>query len=227
MTEHEVTEVFQAKYIPQQTPPKPEHLSHGSMKATITSYPPLGQVTIVPPGKQHFTISIELDESRASAPWQVALYYTTKSRKWEEKILEKSQNSSGNLPYFLLQDVQKEGFSPSRIYFYGTLDLDANVVFTVKFRADANQDWRWVKDGQGVEDGNLIVKSSAIAVPIYDDLANLIGDLNPAFKSEKVRSQTPNTSVWSIGAPIVAAIGDDSAFADVSFGNPWHGEYLK
>ncbi|KAI9743585.1 MAG: hypothetical protein M1818_002900 [Claussenomyces sp. TS43310] len=226
MDSHETTEVFQAEYIPKQTPPKTEYLvEKGNMRASLSSYPPLGEVTVVPSAKVLFTVSLETDERRISEAWQVALWHSANNGSWKELALNRTTNNSARPA--ILQNVAKEGFSPHRIYFSGTLDIEENTSFTLKFRSRREQSWKWAKEQQGVQDGTIIVEQSWNAVDEIDDLEELIGELNPAFETKKVQSQTPNTSVWSLGASIAAARDDESTFADLKFGKPWKGAFIK
>jgi len=220
----EQTEVFQAKYIPKQTPTKAEHLFDGmTMKAMITSNPPLGQVTLLSEGTPLFTVLLETDESRTSDLWEVSIWYSPKGEDWVELPLKATDSNVVSI----VQCLKKQNSPTRQLYFSGALDIKTRTNFTIKFRAGPDQPWKWAKDQQGTSDGTLVLKIPAAAISNIENLNELIGDLNPVLEVTKVRSQTPNTSVWSVVAPVEAAKGDNSAFVKIKLGKPWYGDFLQ
>lgn len=207
----EQQEAFQTKYIPKQTKPKAVQLNGGEMKVNVVTYPPLGQVTVLNSKQAVFQVVLDVDSSKASDAWEVALWYS-QGGEWEEQLLKSGGQS------FTVQSYQK-----NCLHFSGILDVKAITNFTVKFRCAS--EWKWAKDNQGAQDGCIISRGSAtLAETKVDDL---IGDLNPAIEWEKVTSETPNTSVWSLTASIAGAKGDESAFSKMKLGRPWKGDFLK
>lgn len=217
----EQTEVFQAKFIPRQSDPRPEY--EEAMRVSITSYPPLGQVSVVNGIVAQFTVLLETDESRASGPWEVSLWHS-RGTEWFDTPLDLLKDPAV-FPTSLVTSSSNQGTSTS-LYFRGELQLDSVTNFTLKFRTDSDQPWKWVKDQQGARDGTVIA-NSRIVHSKTEELSDIVGDLNPVFKSDKVMSDTPNTSVWSVTAPAESANGDKSSFADIKFGKPWSGKILR
>lgn len=217
----EQTEVFQAKFIPRQSDPRPEY--EEAMRVSITSYPPLGQVSVVNGIVAQFTVLLETDESRASGPWEVSLWHS-RGTEWFDTPLDLLKDPAV-FPTSLVTSSSNQGTSTS-LYFRGELQLDSVTNFTLKFRTDSDQPWKWVKDQQGARDGTVIA-NSRIVHSKTEELSDIVGDLNPVFKSNKVMSDTPNTSVWSVTAPAESANGDKSSFADIKFGKPWSGKILR
>lgn len=208
-------EVFQAKYIPKQkTPPGPDS---PSMKAYISTFPPLGQVTLVDNNTTAFTACLEVDEARANQHWQVSLWHS-ESGEWHETPLERltiTARYPTNLP------VSKPGASLPKLFFRTSLPNRLPTSFTVKFRSGDEQSWKWAKEHQGVEDGVIIRRTVTSQDRISSNLRDYIEDLNPIFKSRHHLSQSPGTTLWSVDLPIEAADGEKPAIKDFKFGMPW------
>lgn len=215
-------EVFQAKWIPLQSDPRPE--PEGAMKISITSYPPLGQVSVVSGSVAHFTVLLETDESRANGPWELSLWHSN-GTEWFDTPLKLIKDSATVSVRLGITDSRNKS-SVRGLYFIADLELESATTFTIKFRTGADQPWKWVKDQQGTFDGTAI-PSSKILHSKTEELRDLVGGLNSIFKASKVASDTPNTSVWSVTAPAKPAEGDKSSFADVKFGKPWSGKILR
>lgn len=193
-----------------------------AMEATITSYPPLGQVTLINESMAAFVILLETDPSRASNLWEVSLWYSF-GEAWQESCLKPHSESPNNL----LSTLQTSaGVALHRLYFRVDLEISRAMVFTVKFRSGPDQTWKWVKDHQGSLDGTILSKSK-IPVTQSGNLSDYVEDLNPILETRKVISQSPNTTVWSITAPVSAANGEESAIVDLKFGLPWAGKILR
>jgi hypothetical protein len=213
-------DVFQSVYIPKQTPRKAYGLE--SMKAMITSYPPLGQVTLVEGTTTAFMILLETDKSRATDAWEVTLWHSS-GIGWRESQLKRVKDTTADLP-MVIQTSNETTFH--HLCFTTTIDVVSPMRFTVKFRTTPEQPWKWVKDQQGTLDGTILSKSM-IHKSRTEDLHDLIKDLNPVIEAKKVLSQSPGISVWSATAPVEAAAGEKSAMVDVKFGLPWAGEFLR
>ncbi|KAI9640029.1 hypothetical protein NHQ30_011591 [Ciborinia camelliae] len=213
-------EVFQAQYIPKQK--GPPTLNHPSMKAYISTYPPLGQLTTVPDFKQSDAITkvitalLEIDKSRTNEPWEVSLLYSN-GDQWVESPMEPIDKTS-SLPT-ILQTVAPLGLH--RLYFKTPLPFHPPKKFTVKFRSNSNQSWKLVKDHQGTQDGSIILRTVTTQENISSILSDYIENLNPALQVRNYRSQSPGTTLWSVQVPIEGAIGKESTIKDIKFGLPW------
>ncbi len=212
-------DVFQSVYIPKQTPRKA--YGDGSVEAMIASCPPLGQVTLVEGSTSAFVLLLETDKSRASDAWEVLLWHSD-GIEWRGTPFKPVRDPAADLPIV----IQTSNESAHYLYFTATVDVVSPMSFTVKFRNAPNQPWRWVKDQQGTLDGIVLSKPIAHSCRT-EELHDLIKDLNPIVEAKKVLSQSPNTSVWSVTAPVEAAAGEKSAMIDVKFGLPWAGEILR
>jgi hypothetical protein len=216
-------EVFQAKYIPRQAEPKPEHLLDGmSTKALITSWPPLAQVTEVSNAQVKFTVLLDTDETGFSTAWDVAVCYSSDT-EWREVPL--SPAPAGATEHFA--DLHKAEQKPCHLYFWGSLEVTSTVTFTVKFRQASEQTWLCLKDHQGVRDGVILLKNPTAEIGEVEDLGDLIDGLSSDFRIQKVRTQSPGTSVWDVEAPVGAAVEDKSTFLTTKFGKPWSGNILR
>lgn len=210
-------ETFQAVFIPKQRIP-PEPLSDSITMALASTYPPLGQVTQLRSSEVDFTAVLEVPESDASRPWEVALWHSdyANEAEWTEHPLSPSKLNA------IPSDLQAAS-DISRLYFDGQVTLKSSLRFTVKFRAGPDQDWRWIRDEAGMGDGTIVINDNLDQKDTETGLPDLIAGFNSDLKWKPHMSQCPGTRLWSVEAPVDAAHGEDSAFADVPLGTPWGG----
>ncbi|KAH0561963.1 hypothetical protein GP486_003326 [Trichoglossum hirsutum] len=90
--------------------------------------------------------------------------------------------------------------------------------FTVKFRTDQFETWRWVNDAYSLSDGQILFQQ--LSPPNAADLGNYIGDLNPDFNINPSQAGEPRQWVWSITAPVGEAKGRDSGYTEITLGCP-------
>lgn len=208
-------EVFQAKYIPKQKgPPAPES---PSMKAYLSTFPSLGQVTVIDERIHDFTAVLEIDETRANELWQVSLWHS-EGEEWREVPLERVEPSN-SVPTAL--QTADSGSGLAKIYFHAALPNSVPMNFTVKFRNSNDQTWKWARDHQGSGDGLVIVKSMTRQNAISGNLADYVEELNPSLEFTNHRSQSPGTTLWTVELPIEPARGEVPTVKDVKFGVPW------
>jgi hypothetical protein len=210
-------EVFQAKYIPKQKPPTA--LDHPSMKAYISTFPALGQITQIDKHTTIFTALLEIDSSRASEPWQISLWHSEGS-EWQEVPMDPLKDEKAQ-PTALQSSMKSEDGHLKRLYFTTPLAIHLPTSFTIKFRSSPAHTWKWVKDHQGSFDGTIIMKSVTTQDAISSELKDYIEGLNPAFKTKNHRSQSSGTSLWTVEVPVEAADGEKSTIKEVRFGLPW------
>jgi hypothetical protein len=210
-------ETFQAVFIPKQTPP-PEPLPDSVTMALVSTYPPLGQVTQLRTSEVGITAVLEVQESDASSPWEVALWHSHPAgeAQWIEHRLSLSN------PDAIPSDLQATS-DVSRLYFDGKVTLKSSMTFTVKFRAGPDQDWRWIRDEADMDEGTIILNDNTDQKDTETGIPDLIAGFNPELKWQPHMSQCPGTRLWSVEAPVDAAHGEESAFADVPLGTPWGG----
>jgi hypothetical protein len=210
-------EVFQAQYIPKQKGPPAS--DHPSMKAYISTYPALGQVTQIDKGTAVFTALLEVDESRALDSWQISLWHS-EGKKWQEVPMDPLRNVEAH-PTVLQSTNASSGPALTRLYFTTPLAIHLPTNFTIKFRGGVDKPWKWVKDHQGTTDGIVMLKSVTSEDAISSDLGQYIEGLNPTLKSKNYRSQSPGTTLWSVEASVEAVDGEKSIIKDIKFGLPW------
>jgi hypothetical protein len=210
-------EVFQARYIPKQKPPTA--LDHPSMKAYISTYPALGQVTQIDKNTSVFTTLLEVDASRASEPWQISLWHSA-GAQWQEVPMDPLMDPTSH-PTALQPAMISDGGHLTRLYFTTPLAIHLPTSFTIKFRSRPDQAWEWVKDHQGTLDGTIILKSITSQDAISSELKDYVEGLNPIFKTKNYRSQSPGTTLWTVEASVEAAVGEKSTINEVKFGLPW------
>ena len=212
-----IDDVFHALHIPKPKPPPAS--DDPSMKAYISTYPALGQITQIDKSTTVFTALLEVDESRASDPWQLSLWHS-EGKEWREVPMAplkdvKAQPTSLQAP----ETTSSSGLT--RLYFTTPLAIHLPTNFTIKFRGGESQAWKWVKDHQGTTDGLVMLKSVTSQDAISSDLGDYIQGLNPTLISKNYRSQSPGTTLWAAETSIEAADGDKSTIKDIKFGLPW------
>ncbi|TVY71546.1 putative galactinol--sucrose galactosyltransferase [Lachnellula suecica] len=210
-------EVFQAKYIPRQK--GPISVDHPSMKAYISTFPSLGQVTQIERHTTVFTALLEVDESRASDKWQMSLWHSD-GNEWREVPMDPLQKPSAQ-PTSLQHQSNHFGSALKRLYFTTPLAIHLPTSFTIKFRGSPDQSWKWVRDHQGTQDGIVMLKTVTSQDAISSSLGDYVEGLNPDLKARNYRSQSPGTTIWSVEASIEAAVGEKSTIKDITFGLPW------
>lgn len=208
-------ELFQAIYIPKQKgPPAPDS---PSMKAYISTFPALGQVTQIDQNTSVFTALLEVDESRASDNWQVSLWHS-EGKEWREVPMDPLKNSSAQATALQSSKITS---NLHKLYFTTPLPIHLPTTFTIKFTNGADKSWKWVREHQGIADGSVMLKTITARNAISNNLSDYVENLNPILKSKKIESQTPATALWSVEVPVRAADGEKSNLEDIKFGLPW------
>ncbi|KAI1465436.1 glycoside hydrolase family 36 protein [Daldinia caldariorum] len=187
------------------------------MESTISSYPPLGQVTQLKDNTFQLYALLEVDNSYADEPWDVAVWYSSSGADWTEKLL--SSISVDNSPLSLQPVTQ----SRTLLYFGVPFTVSSSLQFTLKFRNGHDQPWRWSRKVSGISDGIVLATPSSPSNRTNTSLSNVIRGLNPELTVTAAESQTPNTELWTISASVDPAEDDHSAYADVDLGTPWGG----
>ena len=190
----------------------------------ITSFPPLGQVTQLLSIKASFLVLIEVDEINAGDPWEVSIWHSSPDSadsEWREAPLTRTPPNASPC---LLHDSAS---SKSNLYFHGELQASSSLKFTLKFRNAPHQPWRWARDEHGVDDGLvLLTPEDSQSLSTTTNLSDIILGLNPDLRVKSVTSQSPDTDLWTIEAPVNPAQDEKSACSHIQLGTPW-GEYLR
>ncbi|KAI1855650.1 hypothetical protein JX266_000515 [Neoarthrinium moseri] len=210
---------FQAVFIPKQKPP-PQPTVSGEMGATVSCYPPLGQVTQLKSGIIDFIVLLEVEEKDANDPWEIVLWQSADGKDWVETDL--SRMKDGSAP----SSLQIAPAHKSRLYFSASLAVASALNFTVKFRNNSDKPWRWARDEQSIGDGTIIINAEKTSAKTLTSFTDIVKNLNPDLTIARASSQCPGTELWVIEAPVNAANGEDSTRADYRLGVPWGG-YLR
>ena len=208
--------VIQLVHIPRQNLFIPNAVN---MKAILSSQPPMGQITTTSKSSTRFTVQLEVDVSREDDQWEVLMWYSTNgSCSWEEYALTRALNE-------ISQSLQLCNSSSRTLYYTADLPSTVPINFTFKFRNAEDQSWKWVQDSQGIADGVVLPKLAA-GIDVSPDLRNYIKGMDPTLKVQTERSQAPQTTLWSVTAPVAAAEGSESTFKDIKIGLPF-GKFVK
>jgi hypothetical protein len=192
------------------------------MAALIAIYPPLGQVTqLRGSGEIIFHAVLEVPNELPADAWQLALWHSSGSHgDWTETEL------LPDAPDVHRPALHETHGTKSSFYYTARLVLEAPLTFTVKYRTKPNQDWHWVRDEQGLDDGMVLADHTPAGEHDSDDLPDLIQHLNPDLPWRSHMSQSPGTRLWSIDARVDGAKDGESAYAQVPLGIPW-GRFLR
>jgi hypothetical protein len=207
-------------HIPRSKSP-PDPMSD-SMRVSVSTYPPLGQVTQLKTNIVSFVAVLETYEGLADEAWEVSLWHSGSDVGrdcWVEAALTPSRDE---IPSTLsaLPDGR------TRLYFTTRISVPKSLAFTARFRSASDQDWIWARDSQGTGDGTVIINHGSALEGISEELKDLIKDLNPELRVKKIPSQAPRTKLWLVEASVNAAEGDISRFVSTSLGTPW-GTFLR
>lgn len=204
-------------HITKQKPP-PEAVP-AEMRFLLSSHPPVGQVTQVASREVLFRAILEVDQTRASKPWQVALWHCHDGGggDWAESALVPTP--SGSEPCVL----QSLDASLARLHFSASFPVDPPLRFTLKFREAPDQEWRWVRDVHGIDDGVVIGTTGPAQGDVNEGPEDIIHGLDPSVKVKSAPSQCPGTQLWTFEATVRGADGDTSSSSDIELGLPWGG----
>ncbi|KAG6024920.1 hypothetical protein E4U41_001656 [Claviceps citrina] len=187
------------------------------MKTLVQSYPPLGQVTVVPTERQSLTVVLEVSADQAQAPWEASLWMSVDEGEWREIRLGRTER------HLEPRMLQKQPAASTFLYFSGHLSLRKCATFTVKFRSSSDEAWRWTRHEQGPGDGTILLQPPGLP---SDGSGPRIPNLNPEWEITSETSQSPGTRLWSLQCPIEGAPGNDSSVRNIEIGTPW-GSFLR
>lgn len=195
--------------------PKQRKRTIKDMGASLSVYPPLGQVTQVQQEHVRLTALLEVPAGEADQPWEVSLWHSAGDDVWKETTL----SATDRIP----STLQPLDGSTARLWFEAEVPVQPLLNFTVKFRSQPDQLWKWIRDEQGLDDGTIIVTSNLTVEALPDDFGAILKGFGAEVKVESCQSQCPATRLWEMAVPVAAANGEDSTFADVRLGLPWGG----
>jgi len=148
----------------------------------------------------------------------VAAWHSPDGAEWKEEPMMPLKEGLGSTS---IQGVETDNI---RIYFTSSFSVSSNLNFTFKFRKGPAEPWRWARDEMSIGDGAVVVNTERALGAT--DFADVVKELNPDLKINSHMSQSRGTELWSIEAPVGAASGEDSTYADTRLGTPWGG-YLR
>ncbi|KAI4098937.1 MAG: hypothetical protein L6R37_006235 [Teloschistes peruensis] len=90
------------------------------------------------------------------------------------------------------------------------------ICFTLKYRLAANDTWKWVNEHSNLSDGELYFQPRTPP----GDLVNYLRDFSHEFSINQVESETPDTLLWSLTAPVKEADCKVSGVSETSLGIP-------
>ncbi|KAH9906133.1 glycoside hydrolase family 36 protein [Xylariomycetidae sp. FL2044] len=191
------------------------------MGVTISSYPPLGQITQLKGGIITFVVTLNVEARDVSDDWEVALWYSTAGRTWEEATL--SACTSESFPISL----QAYDSARRKLHFHGSVGSSSNLSFTIKYRNRSDQTWRWIREEHGLLDGTILVNPEySPRYASHYEISDVIQEMDPDLKVKSASSQTPHTQLWTIEASVIPSGQTHSTYCRKRLGKPW-GEFLR
>jgi len=191
----------------------PETIS--SMDVRFASYPAAAQVTIVKDEVIKFRVVLDVPESHAAQPWQIVLWHCPAAGEWCETQFARENDNS--------QPTSLHGFKSSHVRLCYTAGLRTDNVrnFTIKYRSQFNEPWRWIRDEHGLGNGVVLQQLPSSRDSEHDALGDIIIGLNPHLTVKSAMSQSPGTRLWEVKGQIDGAVNDRSANVVLELGRPW------
>lgn len=149
--------------------------------------------------------------------WEVQLWHNLHDfNSWEALPLERCKAPR--------LEIAQTSQNFRRLWFSGTLSEKPSpsrpVSFTLRFRTDSQTGWKWVQHESGVDNGQLLYQAPLSNLGKHEDLSYYFDGVASDLKVEKVKSDTPNTRLWSITAKATPAQGEKSGYSTHKLGLP-------
>lgn len=216
--------------LPEQRPPGRKPDSHSddadNMSLKVSCWPPLGRSTIVSRHDDGVEFTVLLETTAASLSErdepQLCIWHNHNGHSdWADLPLKLMPGAEDVV---LFNTSQKKGIA--RRWFSAKLSglpkHGQSVSFTVKLQVDKKQDWRWIKDTTGIEDGELHYQTHDFTKHSSHDLKHWFDGISSDITVHSERAETDNTHLYSLTAPISPAKGEDSGYQHHQLGIPNH-----
>ncbi|KAI6246211.1 putative galactinol--sucrose galactosyltransferase 6 [Erysiphe necator] len=188
------------------------------MKTIISSYPPLGKVSVIDSTSIVFFVLLEVDNTSQGLEWQVSLSHSDlETEDWIEEPLTFVQNISDQ---FIAFPGIKSKLELRKLYFTATFSVNHTFKFTIKFRKNIENYWKSSRD-LNTSDGIIVIKPKSQENVDLFGLNHYIHGLDPLFQTKKCSEKNHNNFLWYIEAPVEAADGEISRIKDIEIGTPW------
>ncbi|KAJ9661336.1 hypothetical protein H2201_006528 [Coniosporium apollinis] len=186
------------------------------MSANLVCSPPLGQTTIIPADAESVVITACIETEAASEKsWEVALWCNhANSDRWKSFEMKETDEHADTL---VVQQKTQSGLR--RHWFSVSLTPRPKptkaVSFTLKFRAAGDEAWQWANEQLSLGDGQLIFEPETIS---DQELSFYINGMSSELSVKKEASETSDTLLWSLEAPVEAASGETSGCSNHKLG---------
>lgn len=181
------------------------------MQIRVQTLPRLGDVTTAEAQSHPISAVLEVPNHFADADWQVCLWHSTDGNDWKGLGLAPAAEEEKPVDLELSPSL-------SRLHFRAELPFNRSIRFTIKFRHTLDQPWIWVNEEYGIEDGFVVLEDTKVASQKLEDL---IPNLSSEWSVSTLRSQAPETSLWSLTTKIASCSADKSCSKDVEIGTPF------
>ena len=186
------------------------------MFAEIICYPPLDQATVLPAGDVTFQAVLETEPN--TKPFELALWVNLDGddQEWKALPFEETVDEGGLLCVGQTTTTSRV----RRLYSLAVPRASHNqpmLKFTIKFRQNATSNWKWVGSQPPSSDG--VIYFSDPGLP-KGDISDYLGGLSPSIEIKSLKTETDNTLLWSLKAPVNAAHENDSGYSKHSLGIP-------
>ncbi|CEN61868.1 hypothetical protein ASPCAL08516 [Aspergillus calidoustus] len=185
------------------------------MSVSLTSYPPLGQVTCVKGEKINFTVILESDSEQ---DFEVQIWHNSESPEWTALPLEKRPSTS--VPQLTGNSPRTPG---TRAIFSKEIPRpqSGTAEFTVRYRETSDADWRWENKEHGVDNGELVFTAVDLGSGASaEDFGKYFVDLSSDITVEVRKSEAPGASLWQLSGSVGPARHGHSGVAQIPLGIP-------
>ncbi|KAL2786999.1 glycoside hydrolase superfamily [Aspergillus keveii] len=188
------------------------------MSVSLTTYPPLGQVTRVKGEKINFTVILESDSKH---DFEVQIWHNIESADWTALPLENRPSTS--VPHLTGDSPQN---SSVRLVFSKGLHRPRSdtAEFTVRYREHPDAGWRWGNKEQGVDNGKLVFTAVDLGSDLpgasAEDFGKYFDDLSSDINVEARKSEAPGASLWQLSGSVDPAKEGHSGVVQVPLGTP-------
>lgn len=235
-----MTNILPDQVPPARKPPLDKLPGIGQFRnVRLSCLPPLGQATIVSAEQSSVDITVCLathgSDTPLISPPQVAVWHNHNGEhEWTALECTVATPDDSSLLFGTKQTTDSAVWYSASLT--GLPKHGHAVSFTFRFRASEADDWTWVKDAYGLQDGILCYQTQDLRKHSTHAITDFFSGFSDDIKVQSERAQTSNTQLYSLSADVVASKGDDSGythhklgvakrtvkwFAEVRIWSPW------
>lgn len=186
------------------------------MFAQITSYPAVGCWSVLPASQKEVAFSVLVESSHSSLDgWTFEIWWGSHGSAWASLPLTTTASLAGRV------------LSSSRQSYHHWLTAflprpSQNFQFTIRFKSQSFQEWKWVTEAYGSENGRIILQTPTSYEDKLEDYFDNLDTGNLVI--QKQASDTPDTALWLVSGLVEAAQDDVSGLSQYILGKAKQGQ---